>query len=92
MDFSKVTNCISKAVEDLAFPGGVIAVGNNSETIFLTSFGHHTYSKKKEILTTDIFDLASLSKVCATVPATMLLYETGKITFRRQSGRYSSSD
>lgn len=78
-DFSEVDNSMDKAIEDLAFPGGVFAVGNNSETIAIRPFGHHTYSKRREVLATDIFDLASLSKVCATVPAVMRLYEDGKL-------------
>lgn len=78
-DFSEVNNSIAGAIGDLAFPGGVFAVGNNAETLSLRAFGHHTYSKNKKVSDSDIFDLASLSKVCATVPAIMRLYEDGKI-------------
>lgn len=75
INFSEVKESIDKAIKDLAFPGGVFAAGNNSETISIMPFGHHTYSKNREVSATDIFDLASLSKVCATIPAAMRLYE-----------------
>ena len=44
--------------------------------VFLNkSYGHHTYKKNKAVKNSDIYDLASLTKIIASVPALMYLEE-----------------
>jgi beta-N-acetylhexosaminidase len=42
-------------------------------------YGTHTYESNSPTTPHSIFDVASLTKVMATVPAVMLLYEAGKL-------------
>jgi len=70
---------LDEAVQDKAWPGGVLLASKDGEIFFKKAFGYHTYKKTRETRTSDIFDLASITKVIATTSAIMKLYEEGKI-------------
>lgn len=85
-----VQSVLESAVQDSAFPGGVLIAGNKNEILIERSFGFHTYSKKASTKTDDIFDLASITKVIATTSATMKLYELNKIDLNGKVVKYIS--
>ena len=47
--------------------------------VYSKAFGHHTFLKKQPVKTTDLYDLASITKVAATTLATMKLYDDGNL-------------
>ncbi|GAC1645307.1 MAG: serine hydrolase domain-containing protein [Mycobacterium sp.] len=82
---------MNDAIAARQLPGAVLVVGHAGRVVF-----HHAYGSRKlagepgldgslapaEPMTEDtIFDLASLTKVLATAPAVMQLYEEGKVRF-----------
>lgn len=74
MDFKLLNLVAQNAIEEKAFPGGVLISGNNKGIDLEFAFGNHTYdlsSPKTQI--DNYFDLASLTKVIATTPAIMYL-------------------
>ena len=66
---------LQKAVEEKAFPGGVLLAAKDGKIFFHDAFGFHTYDKKRKMRKSDIFDLASISKVVGTTSAIMKLYD-----------------
>ena len=48
-----------------------ILVARHGKVVFNKSYGYHTYEKKRAVANTDIYDLASLTKVLATLPLVM---------------------
>ena len=76
---NKLYQLLNEAVQDNAWPGGVLLASKDGEIFFKEAFGFHTYDKKRETRTSDIFDLASITKVITTTSAIMKLYEDGKI-------------
>ena len=70
---------LDDAVQDNAWPGGVLLASKDGKIFFKEAFGYHTYEKIRETRTSDIFDLASITKVIVTTSAIMKLYEEGKI-------------
>ena len=70
---------LDEAVQDNAWPGGVLLASKDGKIFFKEAFGYHTYDKRRETRTSDIFDLASITKVIVTTSAIMKLYEEGKI-------------
>jgi beta-glucosidase-like glycosyl hydrolase/CubicO group peptidase (beta-lactamase class C family) len=60
-------------------PGLQILVARDGKVIYQKSFGHHTYDNKQAVKSTDVYDLASLTKILATLPLLMELEEKGKI-------------
>lgn len=66
------------AIEDGAFPGCQILVAKKGSVIYSKAFGYHDYDKKRKVEMTDLYDVASITKVAATTLAAMKLYEQGK--------------
>lgn len=72
-NFSEVEKVINDAISDQAFPGAVILVWKDGETILEKSFGQFTYEETSPAVELNtIYDLASLTKVIATTTAAMI--------------------
>jgi beta-N-acetylhexosaminidase len=69
----------NEAIAQKAIPGCQIIVARNNKVIYNQSFGYHTYTKTDSVLNTDLYDIASITKIAATVPSLMRLYEEKKI-------------
>jgi uncharacterized protein YbbC (DUF1343 family)/CubicO group peptidase (beta-lactamase class C family) len=71
---------MQQAIADGLIPGGVLLVGHDGKIVHLKAYGQRALVPSRETMTVDtIFDLASLTKVVATTPAIMKLFEQGKI-------------
>jgi len=76
---SKIDSIVNYALEQKMLPGAQILIVKNGIGIYNKSFGYHTYDKKKKVSGNDVYDLASLTKILATLPLFMNLEEEGKI-------------
>ena len=74
------------AMDSLMTPGMQILVARHGKVVFNKSYGFHTYEKKRAVVNTDIYDLASLTKVLATLPLVMKEVDLGKLTLDTQLG------
>ncbi len=71
------------------FPGAVVIAGHNGQIIFHRAYGSRSLTPAPEAMTEDtVFDLASLTKVLATAPAVMQLYEQGKFSLNDPVSMY----
>ncbi len=71
---------IDQAVRSGLIPGAVLLVGHDGKIVHRKAYGQRSLVPAREPMTLDtIFDLASLTKVVATTPAIMKLFEQGKI-------------
>ena len=71
---------VEKAVQDGLIPGAVLVVGQNGKILHRKAYGERQLIPSREPMTVDtIFDAASLTKVIATTPALMKLFEAGKL-------------
>ncbi len=77
------------AIQNGVFPGCQVAIAKQGEIIYSKAFGYHTYGKKKAVKTTDLYDIASISKVAATTMAIMKLYENHQLSISNKVGDYS---
>ncbi len=66
---------IQAAISQKATPGAQIMVIKNGKVIYDQAFGYHTYKKKSAVQKSDLYDLASITKVSATTLAAMGLFE-----------------
>ena len=74
------------AIDSLMTPGMQILVARHGKIVFNKSYGFHTYEKKKPVTNTDLYDLASLTKVLATLPLVMKEVDQGKLTLETRLG------
>ena len=74
---SEVLSCIDELMDnamcDYATPGSQILVARNNTIVFQKSYGNFMYNFKQAVQDTDVYDIASLSKVTASAPAIMKL-------------------
>ena len=59
--------------------------------VYNKAFGFNTYDRKKKNTTDNIYDIASITKIAATLPAVMMLYDQQYITLDSPIVRYSYS-
>ncbi|MEJ5055341.1 serine hydrolase domain-containing protein [Sphingobacterium sp. MYb382] len=76
------------AIAKKAAPGMVVMAVKDVKVIFDKAYGTHTYDKQTPTRTTDIFDLASVSKIAGTTPVIMHLQEQGVIDLNKTMGDY----
>jgi uncharacterized protein YbbC (DUF1343 family)/CubicO group peptidase (beta-lactamase class C family) len=71
---------VEQSIREGLIPGAVLIVGHNGKIVHRRAYGQRALIPSREAMTIDtIFDIASLTKVVATTPAVMKLYEQGKI-------------
>jgi CubicO group peptidase (beta-lactamase class C family) len=68
-----------EAMSEHATPGCVVLVAKDGKVIFNKAYGYHTYAADLPDKITDIFDVASMTKISATTIAAMQLKEEGKL-------------
>ncbi|MDG1760439.1 MAG: glycoside hydrolase family 3 N-terminal domain-containing protein [Flavobacteriaceae bacterium] len=74
----RVDSLASLAVDSLMTPGIQLLIARKGKVIYHKTFGHHTYRKEKKVRWNDLYDLASLTKILATLPWVMHTYEKDK--------------
>jgi CubicO group peptidase (beta-lactamase class C family) len=85
---SGIDGLAREAILNQATPGCVVLVAKDGKVIFNKAFGYHTYDKTLPDKITDIFDLASVTKVSATTMEVMRLYDQGKLSLDSTIGDY----
>ncbi len=71
---------LDQAVRTGLIPGAVLVVGHDGKIVHRKAYGQRALAPAREPMTLDtIFDVASLTKVVATTPSIMKLFEQGKI-------------
>ncbi|MEA3451157.1 MAG: serine hydrolase, partial [Bacteroidota bacterium] len=75
----KIDSIANTGIRNGAFPGCQVFVAKKGVIIWEKAYGFHTYSKQITTKTTDLFDIASVTKVAATTLAAMKMYEQGKL-------------
>jgi beta-N-acetylhexosaminidase len=77
-----------KGIQNNAYPGCVILIAKEGKVIYNKAFGSHTYENQIPTITSDIFDMASITKVEASTMAIMKLYDEGKLDINKHLEDY----
>lgn len=77
--YSTIDSIMQDAIAKGAFPGGQVFVAHKGMIVFDESFGYHDYTEQRKTKSTDLYDIASITKIAATTLATMKLTEQKKI-------------
>ena len=88
VDISHLKSLLQEAVSDSAWPGGVLIAVKEGNIFLHEAAGYHTYDKQRSTRKTDIFDLASITKVIATTSAVMKLVEKGQLDLNEKVVAY----
>ncbi|MGG7035120.1 MAG: glycoside hydrolase family 3 N-terminal domain-containing protein [Flavobacterium sp.] len=93
---SKIDQIAQKAIDDKMTPGAQILVARKGKVIYHKAFGYQTYLKDVKVLNSDIYDIASVTKMVATLPNVMKMYDQKKVNLQTTLGEmlpmFASSD
>ncbi len=78
-DLNRIDSIALDCIDQKAAPGCEILVAKDGMVIYRKSFGYHTYKKGEFVKNTDLYDLASITKVAATTLSIMKLSDEKKI-------------
>lgn len=83
-----IESIIEQAILDTFFPGCQILAAKNGVVFYQQSFGFHTYDKADSVKNSDLYDIASITKVTTSLPAVMRLVDEGKLELSKTFGDY----
>jgi beta-N-acetylhexosaminidase len=83
-----ITRIAMDAIKQKATPGCQVLVARKGKVIYEGSFGSQLYDQKNPVTDQSIYDLASLTKVTATLPVSMFLYEKGLLDIYKKASYY----
>ena len=79
-DLSGVDLIVSEALREKVFPGCQVFAAKDGKVFYYKSFGNHTYDKDAlPVKTTDIYDLASITKIASSTASLMKLQSEGVV-------------
>ena len=74
-----VDRLVKIGIDSLMYPGAQVLVAKKGKVVYQKNFGKPTYKVSDSITDNHIYDLASLTKILATLPLLMKMEEEGKI-------------
>lgn len=86
--FYKIDSIANDAIAQSATPGCVVMAVKDGRIIYEKAFGNYTYDNKEPVTVESVYDMASVTKICATTLAVMRLYEEGKLDLKKKLGDY----
>ncbi|QYJ67651.1 glycoside hydrolase family 3 N-terminal domain-containing protein [Flavobacterium litorale] len=90
VDAAMLTNIdliASRAINEKMTPGIQVLVARKGKVFYQKSFGYHTYDNDMPVKNSDIYDVASLTKILATLPSLMQVYDKGNLTLNTKLGK-----
>ncbi|MCX6292418.1 MAG: serine hydrolase [Bacteroidetes bacterium] len=85
---NKIDSIVWKAIRAGAFPGCEVLVAKDQKIIYYKSFGTHTYKDTSRVMNTDLYDVASVTKIVATGLAAMNLVDEKKMDLNQPLSEY----
>lgn len=67
----KIDSLLYEAIEAEAMPGAQVLVARNGMVVYHRAFGKLSYDKPEKLSTHHVYDLASITKIAATLPLLM---------------------
>ncbi|TDN83479.1 beta-glucosidase-like glycosyl hydrolase [Salegentibacter sp. 24] len=86
--FDGVDSLMQEAIKKKAIPGGQILVARNGKIVLHKAYGYHQYSDTVKVKKTDLYDLASVTKISSALPALMKLQDQNKFSLNASIDDY----
>jgi beta-N-acetylhexosaminidase len=85
---NRIDSIAKDAINKKATPGCVVLILKDGKIAFEKAYGNNTYDLLDPLSIESVFDMASVTKTCATTLAVMKLYDEGKIDLNKKLGDY----
>lgn len=87
-----VDSMILDAIKMQAFPGCQVLAAHKGVIFYHKAFGFQTYKNETPVTLSTLYDVASVTKVTATLPVVMKLEENSSISLGDHLGKYLAFD
>ncbi|BDD10765.1 beta-N-acetylglucosaminidase [Fulvitalea axinellae] len=84
----KIDKLAIKAVRTKATPGCQVLVAKDGKVVFEKGYGTYTYGDRRPVTRESVYDVASVTKVAATLQAAMLLEGHGLININDKASKH----
>ena len=74
---SSIDSIVTLGLTAQAYPGAQVFIAHKGKTILNKSYGYHTYDSLRTVKNTNLYDLASITKVSSGLPLLMQAYGQG---------------
>ncbi|HEY8687628.1 MAG TPA: serine hydrolase, partial [Chitinophagaceae bacterium] len=85
---SIIDSIANDGIANGAYPGCVVLAAKDGKIVYQKAFGKYDYDKPEPVTLQSIFDMASVTKICATTLCVMKLYDEGKLDLQKHLGDY----
>lgn len=85
---SIIDSIANNGIDSAAYPGCVVLVAKDGKIVFDKAYGKYNYNTPQPVNLNTIYDMASVTKVCATLLSVMKLYDEGKIKLNATLSTY----
>jgi CubicO group peptidase (beta-lactamase class C family) len=87
-DLKPIDSLVNDAILKKAIPGCVVYLAKDGKVFYNKPFGYFNYDSARKVRNSDVYDLASITKVAATTPSLMMLYDKKKINISDRLSKY----
>ncbi|UBM57222.1 serine hydrolase [Marinilongibacter aquaticus] len=84
----RIDTIVANAIKQHTFPGCQVLVAKSGRVIFNRAYGNRRYGFDEPVSTETLYDLASMTKVSATLQAVMILNERGWLDLNLKASDY----
>lgn len=88
LTLTQIDGLAKQMMDNSAAPGCEVLAMKDGRVIYNKRFGYYEYNRWEEVTPQSIYDLASVTKICATTISVMRLYDEGKLSLDGTLGDY----
>ena len=89
-DFLPIDNSVLRAISAGAMPGAQVLIAKGGKVIYNKAFGYADYNKTQTVSVSNLYDIASCTKICAPTIEAMDLMGEGKLDLNKSVQDYLS--
>lgn len=82
----KIDSVVNHAIREKMTPGVQLVIAKKGKVVYNKNYGYQTYAKKLKVTDSTLYDVASLTKILATLPLLMELEEKKVISLQSKLG------
>ncbi len=86
--FLKIDSVVYDGITQKAMPGCVILVLKDGKIAYEKAYGNFMYDNNSPVTLASVYDMASVTKICATTLGVMKLFEEGKLDLKKKLSDY----
>ncbi|MDR0712012.1 MAG: serine hydrolase [Prevotellaceae bacterium] len=87
-----VDSMVVNAINRQAFPGCQVLAAHKGVIFYQKAFGYHTYENETRVMLGDLYDVASITKITATLPVVMKMEENKAVGLNDRLEKYITFD